>query len=55
MVTVSKLGKEVDFVSIKIDDKVYILSEESNQFELYKAVKELSRVVLQNQLKEGNK
>lgn len=52
MVTVSKLGKEVDCVTVKIDNKVYILSEKSNQFELFKAIKELSRVVLQNQLKQ---
>jgi hypothetical protein len=55
MVTISKLGKEVDSISVKIDNKVYILSEKSNQFELFKAVKELSRVVLQNQLKEISK
>ena len=51
MVTISKLGSEVDCVSIKIDNKIYILSEKSNKYELYKAVKELSRVILQNKLK----
>lgn len=53
MVTISKLGKEVDCITIKINKKVYILSEKSNQFELFQAVKELSRVILQNQLNNG--
>lgn len=52
MVTISKIGQEVDTVTVKIDKKIYILSETSNQYELYKAVKELSRVILQKQLKE---
>ena len=52
MVTVSKLGSEVDSVSVKIDDKLYILSEESEKFELFKAVKELSRVILLYQMKQ---
>jgi len=53
MVTISKLGKEVDQVSIKINGKLYILSEKSNKFELYKAVKELSRVLLAYNLIES--
>ncbi len=55
MVTISKLGKEIDYVTVKIDDKVYILSENSNKFELYKAVKELSRVILLNQIGKHEK
>lgn len=53
MVTISKIGQEVDSISIKIDNKIYFLSEKSNNFELYKAVKELSRVILHNQLKQN--
>lgn len=50
MVTISKLGLEVDLITVKIGKKTYILSEKSNQKELYKAVKELSRVILHNQI-----
>jgi hypothetical protein len=55
MVTISKLGSEVDTVIIKIDKKIYVLSENSNKLELYLAVKELSRVILLNQIKQNGK
>lgn len=50
MVTISQLGSEVDTITVKIGKKVYILSENSNRMELFKAVKELSRVLLQKQM-----
>lgn len=50
MVTISKTGSEVDVITVKIGKKLYFLSEKSNQMELFKAVKELSRVLLQKQM-----
>jgi len=52
MVTISKLGSELDSVTVKINNKIYNLSENSDKFELYLAVKELSRVLLQSQMKK---
>lgn len=54
MVTISKLGTEIDSITVKIDKRTYILSEKSNPEELYKAVKELSRVILHNQIVKSN-
>ena len=55
MVTISKLGSEVDVITVKINKITYKLSENSNKEELYKAVKELSRVILLNNLGENKK